>query len=351
MVSESKKSIIVVGTGGVGKTTVSAMLGLHFAKKRLKTLVITVDPAQRLRDIVGNSQKLHDNLFFYLPDLKSSWYNFLQTVVKNSTKRKEILNNPFYDYLAFGLPGSLEIICAHILYEIKKTNKYDMIILDTPPAAQSLAFFDVPQKIRRVLEQPFTKKMFGHKKNIFSSASKSLALISIILIKNSIEKLIGSHFLSKLIEFSMSLDDLYDPLLLRIKHMENLFCNDQSRFFLVLTANTKALDDYALLKTQLKSRDIAIDELIVNQMQDPQFLPGISKEIQEIADQKNNSKNIKLLNNFYTVLKDSICLEQEILKKLINSHYKTKTKIIFRNNSTGENLLKSMLGDYEECES
>jgi anion-transporting ArsA/GET3 family ATPase len=44
---------VVVGGGGVGKTTTSAALGLAFARQGRRTLVVTVDPARRLADALG----------------------------------------------------------------------------------------------------------------------------------------------------------------------------------------------------------------------------------------------------------------------------------------------------------
>ena len=47
--------LILLGTGGVGKTTVAAALGLAAAEASLDTALITVDPARRLREALGLS--------------------------------------------------------------------------------------------------------------------------------------------------------------------------------------------------------------------------------------------------------------------------------------------------------
>ena len=48
-----KEVIVCVGPGGVGKTTVSAMLGLAAAANGKRTLVMTIDPARRLAQAMG----------------------------------------------------------------------------------------------------------------------------------------------------------------------------------------------------------------------------------------------------------------------------------------------------------
>ena len=46
----SARVVICCGSGGVGKTTTSAALGLSAAMQGLKVVVLTIDPAKRLAD-------------------------------------------------------------------------------------------------------------------------------------------------------------------------------------------------------------------------------------------------------------------------------------------------------------
>ena len=48
-----RDTVIVVGPGGVGKTTTSASIALHAARQGRKVLVLTVDPARRLATALG----------------------------------------------------------------------------------------------------------------------------------------------------------------------------------------------------------------------------------------------------------------------------------------------------------
>ena len=50
---EEQRLIICVGSGGVGKTTTAAALGLAAAKKGRRVLVLTIDPARRLANSLG----------------------------------------------------------------------------------------------------------------------------------------------------------------------------------------------------------------------------------------------------------------------------------------------------------
>ena len=48
-----RRVLVCVGTGGVGKTTVSAAIALEGARRGLRALVLTIDPARRLADALG----------------------------------------------------------------------------------------------------------------------------------------------------------------------------------------------------------------------------------------------------------------------------------------------------------
>ena len=53
LISDDNPLLIVVGSGGVGKTTLAAALGLASARRRRDTLVMTFDPSLRLKDAMG----------------------------------------------------------------------------------------------------------------------------------------------------------------------------------------------------------------------------------------------------------------------------------------------------------
>ena len=48
-----RRLLVVVGSGGVGKTTLAAALGLESARRGAHTLVMTFDPSLRLKDARG----------------------------------------------------------------------------------------------------------------------------------------------------------------------------------------------------------------------------------------------------------------------------------------------------------
>src|SRR5258705_13668420 len=51
----ARRVVVCAGAGGVGKTTVAAALSLSAARRGLRVLCLTIDPARRLADSLGLS--------------------------------------------------------------------------------------------------------------------------------------------------------------------------------------------------------------------------------------------------------------------------------------------------------
>ena len=54
---EGKRIVICAGSGGVGKTTTAAALGLGMAERGLRVAVVTIDPARRLATSLGLEER------------------------------------------------------------------------------------------------------------------------------------------------------------------------------------------------------------------------------------------------------------------------------------------------------
>jgi anion-transporting ArsA/GET3 family ATPase len=116
--------VILLGSGGVGKTTIAASLGLAAASKRFDTAVITVDPARRLRDALGlerlssrptrlDARRLRVagldpsmKLSAMVLDVKHAWDMLVERFVSSPQARRRVLENSFYRNLTEKFAGS-----------------------------------------------------------------------------------------------------------------------------------------------------------------------------------------------------------------------------------------------------
>ncbi len=321
--------IIAIGAGGVGKTTVASALGLYFAKRGQKTLVITVDPARRLLDAMAVKTKtdepsrvvldgLVDNAVFggelsvFMPNLKKEWADFLASAIKEGEVRREISTNPFYQYMAEGMPGAFEIICSHVLFRLIATERYDKIILDTPPSSHSISFFDVPQNIARVLEQGVFRSLMNRRHSMLMKLTKKLAFLSGGILENTFERLIGSHFLSELIDFALTIDALYEPMLTRVKAMDALLKNPSTKYALIVRPTAASIKDSMYLKSALTNRGIRLSQIVFNQV-----MPELDSDeiVKELAALPHDTAALRRIEALVALYEKEVTLEKDLLKQ------------------------------------
>lgn len=344
---------ICIGAGGVGKTTAASIIALNHALRGEKTLVITLDPAKRLLDALGLSKRYlapkrldltevmgaqtPGELYVFMPDLKKEWMDFLNTAIPKREVRHEISSNHFYQYMAEGLPGSFEIICAHVLFRLMDLGQYDRIVLDTPPSSHSLSFFDVPKKLAAVLEQNIFRLLMNKRNSMLLKFTKKLAFFSGGLMEKTLERLMGSHFLSEVIDFSLTIDSLYEPMLKRAQAMEALLKNEETRYILVLSPTSASISDSFYLQDALKKRGIKIDEVILNQV--TKKLP-----LQALTDEKaliNDASVVKLIEMY----EDAVANEKHLLAKL-NQFLPVSHVLYEQEGLDRQSLLRTLLADY-----
>jgi anion-transporting ArsA/GET3 family ATPase len=210
--------------------------------------------------------KAKGELFAFMPDLKQEWMDFLQASLCEQEKLHDISQNHFYRYMTEGFPGSLEIICCHVLFRLIESKAFDVIILDTPPSSHSLSFFEIPQKIITLLERSIFQMLMKGRRSIWFRLSKKLAFFSSSILHKTMEKILGTHFLSEIIDFALSIDALYEPLYQRAKAMDKLLRSPDTEWILVVHPNSANISDSLRLSLLLKNRGITIKELIFNRL-------------------------------------------------------------------------------------
>ena len=170
------KVIVCVGSGGVGKTTTAAIVGIHAARLGKRVVVLTVDPARRLASSLGAKGLDHDlqqipidaltdapngsasaveaggELWATMLDMKRTFDGIVERDAPDAATRDAILNNRFYKSFSTGLAGAQELSASERLLEVVSSGDWDLVVLDTPPSANALDFFDAPGRYFEALD-------------------------------------------------------------------------------------------------------------------------------------------------------------------------------------------------------
>src|SRR4051812_13546767 len=163
---EGKRIVICAGSGGVGKTTTAAALGMGMAERGLRVAVVTIDPARRLATslgleqldneprlvdperFIGHGVEIEGELWAMMLDAKRTFDGLIERLAPDARTRDEVFANRIYQQLSNAVAGSQEFTAIAKLYELDQDGDFDLLVLDTPPSRNALDFLDAPQRLK-----------------------------------------------------------------------------------------------------------------------------------------------------------------------------------------------------------
>jgi anion-transporting ArsA/GET3 family ATPase len=274
-----RRLVVLVGAGGVGKTTLAAALALQSAKQGTDTLVMTFDPSLRLKDALGlnpsEAQAARDapvgvpgagpaKLDAALLDAQTTFDRIVARHAPDPETRDRIYANPFYARLAGSLAGILEYMAMERLFEVQEAGGYGRIVLDTPPTRQALDFLEAPDRIIRFLDARPVKaaaKPWWEKQDrtfLMRMAARSVEAYA--------DRLIGRGFLMDLVAFIRDFAPLFDGFRERAEAVRTLLRSPDTLFVLVAGAGEDRIPDAMFFLRRLKEAGHPLGPVLVNQV-------------------------------------------------------------------------------------
>lgn len=272
-----KKLLICVGSGGVGKTSMAAAIGVDAARRGRRVLVLTIDPARRLANSLGlerfgNQETRIDlsglgettgELWAMMLDPQRTFDELIKRVAKDPERQKAILENHVYQNITDTIVGNQEYMATEKLYDVVSSGRYDLVVLDTPPVKNALDFLESPGRMARFVDKRIMKwfltpydegRVFG--RLLMGTSAVLFRLLSYIF---------GREFLSDLSEFFLHFRDLYEGFQVRHSAVLEMFHSEQTAFLVVTAPNRPAIDVALFFLTELRSRKMPSLGVVVNQ--------------------------------------------------------------------------------------
>src|SRR3954469_11489046 len=159
--------LLFSGKGGVGKTSLAAATGLQLSKLGYKTLVMSVDPAHSLADSfdlesglfdakTSDPLRIDDNLSIHevniQQEIKRHWAEISSYVI--SVLRTTGISDVEAEELAI-LPGMEELSAMMYVNQFRREQRYDVIVLDCAPTAESMRFVSMPTTLEWYVKHIF----------------------------------------------------------------------------------------------------------------------------------------------------------------------------------------------------
>ena len=284
-----KQILVCVGPGGVGKTTAAAALGVLAARNGLRTLVCTIDPAPRLADALGVpdlgpdprslAPETANTLGIEAPgslqavrvDTACAFDRLVKEQVTDLVLRARILANPLYRQMTENLTGAQEYAATLLLFELQRSQAYDLIVLDTPPTANALDFLATPHRLAEAISSPALQWLAGRNAKTRRFSLQSLTAGGALVLRRA-GKLVGSAFLDDLGAFLHDIRDVLGAFLARARDIETMLQSPNVGFLLVLTPETAAINEALYFAGHLRRAGTSLAGLVANRVHAPPSL-------------------------------------------------------------------------------
>lgn len=280
---ENRRVLVCAGAGGVGKTTVSAALALAAATRNKRVLCLTIDPARRLASSLGLSEfpsqqlevpkdfltqqgiPVNGSLTVMMLDPRATFDELIFRYAASEEEAARIVERKIYQHLAQNLSGTHSYMAMEKVLSVLRDESYDLIVLDTPPSARALDFFDAPKKMVDILDSPATRALIaavrgGHKLQL------SIVGVGLRAALRGLQGIAGNNFIFELADLLGSMNDLLGGFEQRAKDVAASLLSEQFGYLLITSPHPRTQRDAASLARALSERGLPLGAVVVNQM-------------------------------------------------------------------------------------
>jgi anion-transporting ArsA/GET3 family ATPase len=276
---EDRSICICAGSGGVGKTTISAALAAGLAARGQRVAVLTIDPARRLADSLGLDELVNEprrvdprlferagvemrgELWAMMLDAKATFDDVVRRHAPDAETRERILQNRIYRQISNALAGSQEYMAMEKLFEIHQEGRYDFLVLDTPPSRNALDFLDAPKRLTQFIEgrgMAMFMKPTGFATRVVGRGS-SMAF-------SVLKRITGLDLLADLSEFFQAFSGMVDGFRERAKRVSELLSDPATTFMVVCGPQGEPISEAVYFHRKLVEAQLPVGGVIVNKV-------------------------------------------------------------------------------------
>lgn len=280
---DTARTIICCGSGGVGKTTTAAVIGMEAARRGRRVVVVTIDPARRLADAIGLPDGLTGEPQLVATDGPGEFWAMmldtpamLERVVRQHAADQEqadrIVQISFYQNMASSLSGTQEYMASEALHELHDDERFDLVVVDTPPSRNALDFLDAPGVLARFLDHRAFKLMMLPTRTglkVLGAATQPLL--------RAIGKVVGGDVLADAVAFFQAFSGMEAGFRERAQAVNALVHDRSTRFVLVAAPQHDTVIEATWFADQLVEQGFDVAATVINRVQ-PSFGEGSAQD-------------------------------------------------------------------------
>ncbi|MGQ4476517.1 ArsA family ATPase [Streptomyces sp. SAS_276] len=267
--------VVCCGSGGVGKTTTAAALGLRAAERGRRVVVLTIDPARRLAQSMGidsldnTPRRVKDvdgdgELHAMMLDMKRTFDEIVEAHADRE-RAAAILNNPFYQSLSAGFAGTQEYMAMEKLGQLRAQHDWDLIVVDTPPSRSALDFLDAPKRLGSFLDGKLIRLLTAPAK-LGGRAGMKFLNVGMSMMTGTLGKLLGGQLLKDIQTFIAAMDTTFGGFRTRADATYKLLQAPGTAFLVVAAPERDALREAAYFVERLAAEEMPLAGLVLNRV-------------------------------------------------------------------------------------
>lgn len=291
----SRRIVVCCGAGGVGKTTIAAAVGLAAARRGRRAVVLTIDPARRLADALGLPtlpsepapvpREILDragvppegSLDALMLDPKETFDRLVHKLEPAPGAADRILQNRLYQHISGMLAGMQEYTAEEKLHELHGDPRFDVVVVDTPPARNALDFLEAPGKLSRFLDDRVLRWFVPQKGLRSALLARTGRLVSSVL-----SRIFGQGFTEELAGFLATLGGMTATFRAHAEEVRALLGSPAATFLLVTAPEPAALEDALHFRRRLDELSLPFGGYVVNRFHPDREEPT-GEELTQVA--------------------------------------------------------------------
>jgi anion-transporting ArsA/GET3 family ATPase len=274
---ERSSVIVCCGSGGVGKTTMAAVIGLEAARLGRRAVVVTIDPARRLADalglpdgLAGTPQRVDlgdhldvdgGELSAMMLDAPATFDALVRRHAEDQDQVERILANRLYRNMVGAMSGTQEYMAAEMLHELHADDRFDLVVVDTPPSRNALDFLEAPDVLARFLDHRlFRLLMLPTRSGLRLLGTASQPML------RAIGRVVGSDVLADTVAFFQAFSGMEDGFGQRAREVVALIRAPETAFVVVASPRADTIDEAAWFTRQLTEQGVGVAGAVINRM-------------------------------------------------------------------------------------
>ena len=295
--------VVTVGTGGVGKTTLGATLAWREAARGRSVALITIDPAKRLADALGLDaldDELADvevpgngRLQVTMLDPGKTFERVVRAEASNTAHAERILASPLSAQLTDSLSGMTEYMAVERLWQLHTDPEIDLVVVDTPPSSDALAFLDAPMLLARLLDNRIYKILVHGKRRSFVNRAIGGVVGQLVAT-------VGGAVVRDAVDFFKSFEGIEEGFRIRGDQIHDVLRSDQTSVVVVASPTGRSLGNARNFIADLREAGVEPSITIANRCTPEVPSAGRSKTAATIVEHltiKRGSETENLLEH------------------------------------------------------